>query len=112
MRLLIDTSQTTFLVGSEVEAVVDFTTKQPKADRHGQPLYQMQLVCFFRDDDGKQRSETIRVRVPDLTAPPPGTPIKVAELVAVPWSNNGKNGVAYRAARIEPSDSKPARAAS
>jgi hypothetical protein len=111
MRLLLDTSQATFLVGSEVEPVVDFATKQPKADRHGQPLYQVQLVCFFKDEDGKPRSETLLVKVPSATPAAPGTPVKVAELVAIPWSNNGKTGIAYRAVKVEPAD-KPARAAS
>jgi hypothetical protein len=33
---------------------------------------------------------------------PAGTPVRLTELVANPWSQNGRSGVAYRAAAIEP----------
>jgi hypothetical protein len=33
---------------------------------------------------------------------PAGTPVRLVELVANPWSQNGKSGVAYRATAIEP----------
>jgi hypothetical protein len=47
------------------------------------------------------------VKVPGL--PPTmgqGTPVRVVDLVANPWSNNGKSGVAFRAVRIEPAQGK------
>jgi hypothetical protein len=31
-----------------------------------------------------------------------GQPVRFEGLEAIPWSNNGKSGVAYRAASIQP----------
>ncbi len=46
MRLPIDTSGLTLLVGLAPEPVVDFETRRPKADENGEPLYQLQLVAL------------------------------------------------------------------
>ena len=103
MRLVIDTSGMTFTVGSDFEPVLDFETKQPKADRTtGAMLAQVQLIAFFKDAGGRPRSEIITVKLPDPTPVPAGTPVRLAELVANPWSQNGRSGVAYRATAIEP----------
>jgi hypothetical protein len=93
----------TFTVGSDFEPVLDFETKQPKVDRTtGAPLAQVQLIAFFKDASGRPRSEIITVKLPDPTPVPAGTPVRLTELVANPWNQNGKNGVAYRATAIEP----------
>jgi hypothetical protein len=103
MRLLIDTTGMTFTVGSNFEPVTDYETKQPKTDRDtGAPLAQVQLICFYADGQGRPRSEILTVKVPDPKPVPAGSPVRVHELVANPWANNGRNGVAYRAAVIEP----------
>jgi hypothetical protein len=31
-----------------------------------------------------------------------GNPVRFVDLEALPWANNGRNGVAYRAASIQP----------
>jgi hypothetical protein len=31
-----------------------------------------------------------------------GQPVRFEDLEAIPWANNGRNGVAYRAASIQP----------
>ncbi len=85
-------------------------TGRPKADEHGQPLYAVQLIAFSTDR-GKARSEILNVKLADPAPIPPGTPVRVVDLVAQPWANNGRNGIAYRAARIEPLD-RPAKTAS
>ena len=102
MRLVIDTTGMTFTVGSDFEPVLDFETKQPKADRATAMLAQVQLIAFFKDHQGRPRSEIITVKLPDPTPVPAGTPVRLAELVANPWSQNGRSGVAYRATAIEP----------
>jgi hypothetical protein len=103
MRLIIDTTGMTFTVGSDFEPVLDFETKQPKADRTtGAMLAQVQLIAFFKDHQGRPRSEIISVKLPDPTPVPAGTPVRLVELVANPWSQNGRSGVAYRATAIEP----------
>jgi hypothetical protein len=91
-----------FLAGGSVEPVLDFTTKQHKLDREtNRPLYQVRLNVFYRDGD-QDRTEIIVVKTTDPTPIPPMTPVHPVELVAIPWANNGKNGVAYRAAAIRP----------
>jgi len=103
MRLVIDTTGMTFTVGSDFEPVLDFETKQPKADRStGAMLAQVQLIAFFKDHQGRPRSEILTVKLPDPTPVPAGTPVRLVELVANPWSQNGRSGVAYRATAIEP----------
>ena len=103
MRLVIDTTGMTFTVGSDFEPVLDFETKQPKADRTtGAKLAQVQVIAFYTDDRGKPRSEIITVKLPDPTPVPAGTPVRLVGLVANPWNQNGRNGVAYRATAIEP----------
>jgi hypothetical protein len=103
MRLVIDTTGMTFTVGSDFEPVLDFETKQPKADRAtGAMLAQVQLIAFFKDHQGRPRSEILTVKLPDPTPVPAGTPVRLTELVANPWSQNGRSGVAYRATAIEP----------
>ena len=68
MRLVIDTTGMTFTVGSDFEPVLDFETKQPKADRQtGAMLAQVQVIAFYTDDRGKPRSEIITVKLPDPT---------------------------------------------
>jgi hypothetical protein len=66
MRLLLDTSDVVFLAGSQPEPVVDFTTKQPKRDRADRPLFQVRLTAFYKDEDGKDQSEVLTVK---LTSP-------------------------------------------
>jgi hypothetical protein len=47
------------------------------------------------------------VKVPGLPPTlPQGTPVRVVDLVANPWSNNGRSGVAFRAVRVEPAQGK------
>jgi hypothetical protein len=105
MRLVIDTTGMSFTVGSDFEPVLDFETKRPKADRAtGAPLAQVQLIAFFKDHQGRPRSEILTVKLPDPKPLPAGTPVRLVELVANPWNQNGKSGVAYRAAAIEPAN--------
>jgi hypothetical protein len=112
LKLVLDTSWLTFAVGSEPELVIDFETKQPKADGQGQPIYAVQLIASYRDDrSGKQKSEIVSVKLAGaLPEVPIGTPVRVVDLVAVPWATSERNGVAYRAAGIEPLAKPTARA--
>jgi hypothetical protein len=102
MRLLLDTSGVVFLAGGQPEPVLDFNTKQPKRDQANRPLFQVRLTAFYKDEDGRDQSEVLVVKLTDPSPLAPMTQVRVAELVAIPWANNGRNGVAYRAARVEP----------
>src|SRR6266516_3010661 len=99
--LVVDTTKLTFMVAGDYEPVTDYETKQPKADRNGVPLVLVDLVVSFRNDFGRAKSEVIRVKVPDPKPFAQGTSVRVADLVAVPWSQDGKSGVAYRATAVE-----------
>jgi hypothetical protein len=103
VKLFIDTSATAFLAGSGPAPVVDFETKRPKVDQaSGEPLYAVQVIAM---QDGE--SDIVTVKVPGLPPTlPQGTPVRVVDLVANPWSNNGKSGVAFRAVRVEPAQAK------
>ena len=98
MKLPIDTTGMTFLAAGPAEQVLDFESKAPKADQNGEPLYSLQLVVLA--DGG---AEVISVKVPgEPKRIAEGTSVKVAGLVATPWTMGDRNGVAYRAAQIEP----------
>ena len=83
----------------EPEPVLDFETKQPRADENGEPLYVVQLIALT---DGA--AEILAVKVPGMPAAGirQGHPVKVVGLVAQPWTMGDRSGVAFRAARVEP----------
>jgi hypothetical protein len=50
-----------------------------------------------------ERGEVIRVTVTgDQPKVSQGQQVRIDDLEAIPWANNGRNGVAYRAAAIHP----------
>jgi hypothetical protein len=99
VKLPIDTSAIAFLCAMAPEPVVDFETRRPKADENGEPLYVVQLLVM-----GEDSADLIAVKVPGVpsTAIRQGAAVKVAGLVAQPWTMNDRSGVSFRAARIEP----------
>ena len=106
MRLMVDIARVTFMVSKAAEPKMELGNKQQKTDREtGAPQWVVEL--FALDESG---GEVIRVTV---TGPQPkvsqGQPVTVRDLEAVPWNNNGRSGVAYRASTIE--SSSQARAA-
>jgi hypothetical protein len=99
VKLPIDTSAIAFLCALAPEPVIDFQTKQPRADENGEPLYVIQLLAM-----GDGSADLLAVKVPGVpsSAIRQGHPVKVTGLVAQPWTMNDRAGVAFRAARIEP----------
>ena len=99
MRLIIDTSKTSFQVTRVSEPKVDITTGRIKTDRTtGQELCTIQLMAL--DERG---GEVITVTVAGAVREiPVMTPVSVVELEAIPWNNNGRSGVAFRAASVTP----------
>jgi hypothetical protein len=99
MKLPVDTSAITFLCALAPEPVIDFQTKQPRADENGEPLYVLQLLAM-----GDGSADLLAVKVPGV--PPStirqGVPVKVVGLVAQPWTMQDRSGVSFRAARVEP----------
>ena len=94
-ELPIDTHAGSFIAVSLPEPVIDFETKQPKADANGEPMFTVSLA-WMRDGSG----ELIKVKTAGEPSVTPGVPVRVTDLIAMPWAMNGKSGVSFRAAAI------------
>ena len=99
MKLPIDTSAIAFLCALAPEPVIDFQTKQHRADENGEPLYVLQLLAM-----GDGSADLLAVKIPGVpsSAIRQGSPVKVTGLVAQPWTMQDRSGVSFRAARVEP----------
>jgi hypothetical protein len=99
MKLRIATSGVSFICTRAPEPRIAFDSGQPKVDRDtGLPLWQVQLMAL--DASG---GDVIAVTVagdPRLTV---GQPVQVDGLVALPWSQEGRSGIAFRADAIRAS---------
>jgi hypothetical protein len=97
MQLPIDTANLTLLAG-RIEPVIDFETRQPRADTNGELIYGVDVVAFGTDApqiwpvkvSGQPRGVSV------------GQHLKITKLVATPWSRDGRSGVAFRADAIAP----------
>jgi len=98
VELLIDISRKSFTVGRPFEPKIDDNGVQRLDRKTRAPLWAAQLVVM--DDRG---ADTIVVTI---AGDPPhlqqGQPVTPSQLVAIPWSRNGREGVAYRAAEVRP----------
>jgi hypothetical protein len=99
MRHVLDTSKATFMVSKAAEPKMEMGNRQQKIDRNtGQPQWVVEL--FVLDESG---GEVIRVTVTGIEPKvSQGQSVRVEDLEVVPWSNNGRSGVAYRVASIIP----------
>jgi hypothetical protein len=98
MKLPVDTSAIAFLCALEPHPLLDFQSKQQRADENGEPLYVVQLIALAEGE-----AEILAVKVPGMPSGiRQGHPVKVHGLVAQPWTMNDRSGVAFRAARVEP----------
>lgn len=100
MRLLLDTSQVTFVVTKAPEPRRDYGKTEQKIDRDtGRPQWAVEVLA-----QDSERGEVIKVTVAgDQPRVNQGQPVRFEGLEAIAWNNNGKSGVAYRAASIQPS---------
>ncbi|AFS16432.1 MULTISPECIES: hypothetical protein [Mycobacterium] len=98
MRLRIDTSGTRFIVTRAAEPRLNFDTGSPKVDTAtGVPLYAAQLLAL--DDTG---GEVLNVTVAGDPKIGVTQQVSVSGLVAIPWAQGDRNGVAFRADAITP----------
>lgn len=99
MKLRIDTAGVSFVCTRAPEQRIAFDSGQPKLDRDtGLPLWQVQLMAL--DSTG---GDVIAVTVagdPNISV---GQPVQVEALVALPWSQDGRSGIAFRAEAIRAS---------
>ena len=96
MRLRINTNDVTFFCTRAPEARTDRDTGVPRMDREtGLPLWQVQLAAL--DETGGEVLAVTMAGEPKVTV---GSGVSLDSLVAIPWSQGDRSGVAYRAARI------------
>ena len=100
MRLMLDTSKVDFTVTKAPEPRKDFGKTEQKVDRDtGRPQWVVEVLAM-----DPERGEVIRVTVAgDQPRVNQGQPVRFEDLEAIAWTNNGKSGVAYRAATVQPS---------
>ena len=85
------------MAATSFERVVDKRSGQAKADADGQPIYVIHAVILNGSD-----SVVLAIKV--AGAP---TPVTEGEMLAVtgltfsPWEVDGRNGITYRAERVE-----------
>ena len=96
MKLLVNTNDVSFTVTREAEEKTDQNGKQKVDRRTGELLYTLQVMAL--DTDG---GEMLKVTVPGT--PPKvtrGQQVNIADLEAIPWVQENRNGVAFRAKSI------------
>jgi hypothetical protein len=99
MRLLINTTRVSFTCTRAPEQRVNFDTGQPRVDKAtGLPLWQVQVMAL--DESG---GDVIAVTVAGEPKVSAGSAVTVTGLVALPWSQDGRSGIAYRADTLVPS---------
>ncbi len=105
MQLRVSINDVRFMVTKGPEPKVDFQTNAQKVDkRSGALLWQVQLMAL--DETG---GEILTVVVDGDPAVRVGEFVQVEDLVALPWSQGERSGVAFRAGKIGPlQGSKPA----
>lgn len=100
MKLRIDTTDTTFLCTRIPEQRTNFETGAPRIDKAtGQVLWQVQVIAL--DPTGGEVLAVTVVGEPKVIV---GQPVSVSGLVALPWSQDGRSGIAYRAEAITATD--------
>lgn len=105
MKLRIETTGVTFLCTRIPEQRTNFDTGAPRIDKAtGQALWQVQLIAL--DATGGEVLAVTVVGEPKVIV---GQAVAVSGLVALPWSQDGRSGIAYRAETIAAAD--PAAAA-
>ncbi len=100
MRLILDTSQVKFMVSKNPEPKLDNQTGAQKHDRQtNAPLFVVELVAKESGNGAEVIKVTVAGAPPTVTEDQQVAPVG---LQALPWAQNGRNGVAFRAESIEP----------
>src|SRR5262245_54295820 len=96
MRLTIDITGVQCQVTKNPEQKLDQNGKQ-KIDREGRPMWTTQVMALD-ETGGEVIAVTVAGSIPQVTV---GQIVKPLGLEAIPWNNNGKHGVAYRAVELK-----------
>lgn len=98
MRLPIDTSGMGFIAASAAKPKTVFGTGEVQMDKEsGKAWYVVDVLM----SDGAGGSAQLRLKVAGPLETQFGDLLKVTGLWAMPWENEGRNGIAYTATRIE-----------
>src|SRR5262245_18877631 len=99
MKLLLKEEKYSFTVTKAAEPKTEFGSGKQKMNRASQlPEWVVEVLAM-----DSERGEVIRVTVAgDQPKVNQGQPVRFEELEAIPWANNGRDGVAYRAVSIHP----------
>ena len=104
MRLKIDTTDSRFLVTKVPEIKLSFDTGAPRLDpATGLAQYVVQMLAL--DESGGEILNATVVGDPKLSVT---QQVSVTGLVAIPWSQGDRSGLAFRAASITPADTTAA----
>ena len=105
MRHVLETSKYVFTVTKSPEPKTEFGGTQQKIDRASKrPEWVVEVLAM-----DAERGEVIRVTVAgDQPRVSQGQHVTFTDLEAIPWVNNGRNGVAYRAASIQVAQARAA----
>ena len=88
----------TFLCTMPPAPVMDFETRRARADANGEPLVAVQIVALF-PDGGEVLKVTVAGQLKPISL---GQAVKGAGLTANYWQRDGRSGVSFRAAELEP----------
>lgn len=98
MKLPIDTRGIQFTCTHKPDLRTNPETGQPRLDRETrQELFQTQVMALTAEG-----AEILAITVPGEPAVSVGQPVIVEDLVALPWAQGDRAGIAYRAAAIRP----------
>src|SRR3954451_20862966 len=96
MKLRMDTTGGSFTCTRAPEQRLNFETGRPRVDKAtGVPLWLVQVMAL--DESGGDVISVTVAGEPQVSA---GRAVSVTGLVALPWSQDGRSGIAYRAEEI------------
>ena len=96
MKLLVNTNDVSFTVTREAEEKTDQHGRQKADRRTGEPLWTVQVMALD-DNGGEMLKVTVPGTLPKVTR---GQQVNIADLEAIPWVQEDRNGVAFRAKSI------------
>ena len=112
MRLPIDTSRLQLLVVSGAEPLKKFEDGKPReawaprVNGNGEVLWGVKVVLI-----GDAEAEVVKIAVPGDPGVRQGEMVRVEDLTAQPWENEGRSGVAYRASAVRSATARGEKAA-
>ena len=107
MRIKMDTSAIRFMITKPAEPKMDRETRQQKVDKlTGALLWQLQVMAL--DDTGGEILTVTLDAEPKIDV---GEFVQLHDLVAIPWTQGDRSGVAFRAAGLTAAGKHQAQAA-